>query len=57
MAKRAVNQTMDAATAKLISSLFVEVVAAPEYAPDALDIFMSTFPVRRRSSDVLQYFS
>jgi phosphoribosylaminoimidazolecarboxamide formyltransferase/IMP cyclohydrolase len=37
----AVNRVMDAATAKLISSLFVEVVAAPEYAPDALDIFMA----------------
>ena len=36
----AVNRVMDADTAKLISSLFVEVVAAPEYAPDALDIFM-----------------
>jgi phosphoribosylaminoimidazolecarboxamide formyltransferase / IMP cyclohydrolase len=37
----AVNRTLDAATAKLISSLFVEVVAAPEYEPAALDIFMS----------------
>jgi phosphoribosylaminoimidazolecarboxamide formyltransferase/IMP cyclohydrolase len=37
----AVNRTLDAAAAKLMSSLFVEVVAAPEYAPDALDIFMS----------------
>lgn len=37
----AVNQKLDAATAKLISSLFVEVVAAPEYTPDALDIFMA----------------
>ena len=36
----AVNRVMDADTAKLISSLFVEVVAAPGYAPDALDIFM-----------------
>jgi phosphoribosylaminoimidazolecarboxamide formyltransferase/IMP cyclohydrolase len=32
---------LDATTAKLISSLFVEVVAAPEYAQDALDIFMA----------------
>ena len=37
----AVNRTLDAAAAKLMSSLFVEVVAAPEYAPDALDIFMA----------------
>src|SRR5690606_3204356 len=36
-----VNRPMDAETAKLIASLFVEVVAAPEYAPDALDIFTS----------------
>ncbi len=37
----AVNRLLDAATAKLISSLFVEVVAAPEYTSDALDIFTS----------------
>jgi phosphoribosylaminoimidazolecarboxamide formyltransferase/IMP cyclohydrolase len=37
----AVNRPMDVDTAKLISSLFVEVVAAPEYEPEALDLFMS----------------
>jgi phosphoribosylaminoimidazolecarboxamide formyltransferase/IMP cyclohydrolase len=37
----AVNRPMDAATAKLISALFVEVVAAPEYDQDALGLFMA----------------
>ncbi|MCC6455080.1 MAG: bifunctional phosphoribosylaminoimidazolecarboxamide formyltransferase/IMP cyclohydrolase [Caldilineaceae bacterium] len=36
----AVNRVLDAEAAKLMASLFVEVVAAPEYAPDALDLFM-----------------
>lgn len=37
----AVNQRLDVATAQLIASLFVEVVAAPEYDQAALDIFMA----------------
>jgi phosphoribosylaminoimidazolecarboxamide formyltransferase/IMP cyclohydrolase len=36
----AVNRVLDVEAAQLMASLFVEVVAAPEYAPDALDLLM-----------------
>jgi phosphoribosylaminoimidazolecarboxamide formyltransferase / IMP cyclohydrolase len=36
----AVNRPIDVEAAQRMASLFVEVVAAPEYTPDALDLFM-----------------
>jgi phosphoribosylaminoimidazolecarboxamide formyltransferase/IMP cyclohydrolase len=36
----AVNRALDAATSQAMSSLFVEVIAAPSYAPDALDLLL-----------------